>query len=108
MTSLAGQAWDFIEGGLQGLINKMKEVYNAVKKSLQEIFSKVTKFLSDMAKGAWTKFFTALGIEPKSANIDWQSALADAGLQEQKEHLTKTPLSYTMLREMIENLMGEE
>ena len=34
---------------------------------------------------------------------------AEKQIQEQKtKHLTKTPGSYTMLREMIENLMGEE
>lgn len=108
VSSFAGKTWDLVKGGVDAVLKGMKEIYNAVKKSLQKIFSKVNKFLSDMAKGAWTKFFTVLGIDPESADIDWGSALAAAGLQEQKEHLTKTPVSYKMLTEMIDDLLSKE
>ena len=66
-----------------------------------ETFEKEISATIDKLEAKLTKeMVSSLNIE------ETVESMTDFG--EQKEHLTKTPLSYTMLREMIENLMSEE
>ena len=96
-----------------------KQAWEAIKKFATELYEKTIKWVKGETEHVvngmkelgpnFDVWFDTLFYE-ESATIGDPSAEQQPdikGLQERK-HLTKTPLSYIMLREMIENLMSEE